>query len=80
LASCNGVTSIWPWPMPTLMVSPGNQTWNSGLLYARFFHSVEGTMPSRSPSISMPVAAPRPNFERKPAILSMPIRRAISKK
>ena len=72
-ASCSGVVSMYPWPMPAMTVSPGNHTCSSFFLKAFFFHACEGTRPERSPSRSMPVFSLNPNWTRKSCRRSMPI-------
>jgi len=59
--------------MPAMTVSPGNHVCSSLRLNALRFHSVEGSVPLRSPAMSMPVFSPSPNFDRKPCMRSMPI-------
>ena len=46
--------------MPTITVSPGNQTCCSRVANAVFFQAGEGMMPPRSPAMSMPVGSPKP--------------------
>ena len=54
--------------MPTLMVSPGNHFCCAGFLKRFTFHSGEGSTPTNSPSTSMPVFAPKPNWPMKRAM------------
>src|SRR5258708_30737804 len=54
--------------MPTLMVSPGNHLCCPGVLNRFIFHSGDGSTPTNSPSISIPVRLPKPNWPMKRAI------------
>ena len=59
--------------MPIEMVSPAYHFCCSGLRKRFCFHSGEGSTPVASPSRSMPLFAPKPNFPMKPAMASMPM-------
>jgi hypothetical protein len=58
--------------MPIEIVSPAYHFCCSGRRKRFCFHSGEGSTPSASPSMSMPVRAPKPKGARKRAIASMP--------
>ncbi|MCG3190583.1 MAG: hypothetical protein LKCHEGNO_03333 [Burkholderiaceae bacterium] len=59
--------------MPNEIVSPAYHFCISGRLYALRFHSVDGSSPVTSPSMSMPVLRPKPNGDNCSYIRSTPI-------